>query len=371
MDDPQNPQVQDATSNPSSDVTSNNQSPAAEMASAAVENAVSGGTGAAVSEPQQQSQVGVGTGGAGGASQVQPQQQAQPGVLDLIRQVMPNATFRDERELAQAFVQSQAILQQRNQMAEMAQQMLPQWQEFQRYQAQQQQQAQAQQQQGWWNPPVKHNPNWAAMIERDPATGQLRTKEGVSPTVLQEFLQFKQYADDFNTRLYTDPQGALQPMLEQYANQIVEKHVQPLYQKIQADLLSREIIARNQDILYTKDSFGNLVPSPYAGLYAQTVQHLAQSGISDVREQDRLARESIELNLLRQRFATQSQQQNVNQQVVAQNRQIPNVTAVAGNHNGTANAAATANMSLREQLARAFQANGLTDNDFNHPLDGN
>src|SRR6516162_4923488 len=77
----------------------------------------------------------------------------------------------------------------------------------------------------FWDPP-EYDASWLQMIERDPATGDLKLKPGASPDILPKYLAYDQYRRGFGEKLLSNPVDTLTPLIQEIAAQVTHNYYQ-------------------------------------------------------------------------------------------------------------------------------------------------
>jgi hypothetical protein len=151
------------------------------------------------------------------------------------------------------------------QFARLGQQAYPQWTEFQKWQKVQQEAAAAEaaKKNQWWNPP-EWDEKWLEGVERDPATGELRPKQGFDPVLPSRIQAYRAFQQQMLHNLTKDPIATLKPGLEplvrQLAAEIVQQHLQGYSQQTNI----QQIVQQNE-WLYEKEADGRFKMGPQGG----------------------------------------------------------------------------------------------------------
>lgn len=350
--------------------------------------------GAASGQPASPGVAAPGAGGAGGAggqaprpadpnqaAGVQPaatqQQTAQPAQPQYtgIRQVAQQfgldvSQFADDGSFFNHLLQQAGQNRQADYYAQLGRQLAPHAQGIQGYFAQQQQQQAAPQAAPSWQAP-EFDERWAALVERDPATGIYLPRPGAPPEVAAKVNAYVEWKKKFDL----NPASVLNGMVESRASEIARQQVAEQFAVHNRNQAISEIASANTPWLYQRDAAGRQVTNPVTGqravtpvgaAYLSNLQVLQRSGVTDPRTQDQLAQQ-----LTRAQFAQGGGQQTPAAQFQQQQAtNAPNqnpLQALAGleraNTPGATEPSATG-MGLSEMLRQAMAANGVTDNDF-------
>lgn len=269
-------------------------------------------------------------------------------------------------------------LQQAQQLAQYGHQYIQHAGEFQRFL--QEQQARQQAQQGapkWWNPP-EFRPEWRNLVTRDPQTGDPKLVQGAPPDILPKYLAYEQYRRDFADRFLTNPEETLQPFVQQQAQAIAQEMVNHHLQGYQDRVYADSFVQQNSSWLHQRDANGNVFADPVSGSprltaegerFRMYVQEAERAGIRDIRAMEKFALGMLQRDMafarLQQQTAGTTQQQTNQLLLQQQNRHQPNLggslNQAGVNGSGTSQNSA---LSLADRLRRDFQANGVTDRDF-------
>lgn len=313
----------------------------------------------------------------------QPAQQQQPAsaeemtdLLDYARTmgVDLSGQFQDSRAafagLLQAYQERQALAPYQQQIQQYVQ-YAPQFNQW--LQSQQQAAQQAQQPKPWWSPPAtaaEVQRLMASHYERDPQTGAVKARADTPLEVKQKVEAYQQYVADWNFKLQHDPMSALQPMIAQEANRIAQQQLQQ-YSENQAAV---QMVQRNSDWLYEKDQAGNQrfingqpVLSPEGVRFRDYLYEAQTLGINSSAKQEAYALKNLHADMLFERQAPVQRQQQQNQQFLNQNnRRAANTGAAVANANGQTQT--SHGMALRDMLAKALAAEGITDKEIQEDL---
>ena len=174
------------------------------------------------------------------------------------------ANFKDDESARAALGEFIRQAQSQQQFAQLGQQVMPRYSEFQKWEAEQQriaQEKQSQQAKSWWQPP-EFDPKWMEGVERDPTTGQLVARQGFAPDLPQKVANWQAFQRQMLEGLAKDPieflKGGLEPMIQQVATQLIQQHLGGF----QAQQQIQRSVAEAEPWMYEKDSAGNIVIAP-------------------------------------------------------------------------------------------------------------
>ncbi len=290
----------------------------------------------------------------------------------------PGDQFQDDASFLGHLITSAQRAQQADVYARLGQQLAPHAADIQGYLAQRQQQ-QAQPQRNPWEPPP-FDERWAALVERDQATGVYIARPGVPPEIAR---QVNEYAD-WQARFQRNPTEFITQAAQAQAREIAAQTFREQYAQVQREQTVQSILAENRSWLYQTDAAGQVVRqhggqpalSAAGTRYAAHIRSLQQAGVTDPRMQDTIAKQILRGELAAAQ-AQQGQQQGnqaaspQTQQAVHRPNQNPLGTLPPTERQTTPGAQGTepsyAGTDLRSALARAFAAEGITDNDFAPP----
>lgn len=217
------------------------------------------------------------------------------------------------------------------------------------------------------------DPRWTTQISQDPATGEWKLAPGADPTILPKFHAHREYRERVANELLADPLGFIEKMssgqIEKKTKELVEQRVQQIQQAQRIDT----IISRNSDWAFVKAANGqrqfNMDGSPMltqpGQRYKQFVEMTGKAGVVDPEWQDFFARNMLvaEMNATGQANQQAQQQGNQQRQALLNNmNRAPNASGSLASQDGVrAPAQQNTSLSLRDQLAAAFKAEGITD----------
>jgi|ERR1700682_838139 len=304
-------------------------------------------------------------------AQPEPQYQWQ-GVVDYARQQGVQLPYTDDVAALQALLNSHRQGQERNFYADLGRSIAPYadqvraW--IQQNQLQQDAQRQAQQVDPYAAPPW--DPRWINLVERDPQTGQLRSKAGYDPAIADKVQAYADWKDKWEA-----PDGKMRDAYydrraEQRAREIVQKEFATHRQSLQAEGLVGQnqawLFQSHQDGSPVYDGYGARVMSPAGQIYAQAVKNIWDSGVQDVGRCHQMARTVVENAVLRQHYMTTQQPAQQPAYAAQQYGQVaPSVGGQVGRPavGQRSSPQSTKGMSLRELVNARMQ--NLGDEDAN------
>lgn len=311
------------------------------------------------------------------ATQTPAQQQAMVGLREAVRTYgLDLSQFQDD---AQALSHLVRLAQSNDYYANLGRAMQPHQDVIRQAIAQRNQpQPQAQSQRQPWERP-EFDQRWLNFVERG-EDGIIRAKAGVDPSIANKVQSYYDWVNGFAQ----DPLSVLEPYLEHRMGSVPDQVEQIVNQRLaamQEQQAVQNTLAQRADILYQRDTQGNIVLDPYTRrpqvsptgmLYYQAVQQAHNMGIRSSVHQDQYAIQQLQLHLmLSQQGQTPGATTPAPGQVRLPNQTHPNVSGartlteptrrqvVPGSSNPNA-----PGLSLEEQLRRAMDSEGITDNDF-------
>lgn len=249
--------------------------------------------------------------------------------------------------------------------------------QFEAFLTQQQQQQKPADKPGWWAPP-EYNPAWKGLVSKDPDTGEFKLAPGAPQEILPKVLAYEQYRRDFADRLTSDPVATLKPLIEEIAAKIGEGQIQQHLGSYQDKVYADNYVQQNSGWLHQRDAQGNTVVDPFsrqpllspAGQrFKGYVEQLQSSGITNLKQQEQLARGFVERDLAMAQLA-QYQQGAQNGQMKNQFLQQNNTRQPNQSGSMTPGAPTNQRLSLKDRLAQTFRAGGITDADFQNQPQG-
>lgn len=174
--------------------------------------------------------------------------------------------------------------------AQLGQQAMPQWGEFQRWQAEQkqaQQAAEAKKAQ-WWTSP-EWDPQWTNCVDVDPQTGEMRPKPGYAPDLPAKILAYRSFQREKIDSFMKNPVEMMRPGLEQMIQQEAQKLIKQEMGGYQQNQVAKQLIEQDSSWIFEHDQNKNKMHGPdgapllsVAGsYYKQKVIDLEANGMSD------------------------------------------------------------------------------------------
>lgn len=243
----------------------------------------------------------------------------------------------DDQAALHALVSAYQNAGRRDYYSELGAAIAPQYSQFQAWQQQQEAQRAAQQQQPTspWSPPP-FDPQWLRVVEEDPQTGRLRSKQGYDPRFGDACQAYADYISGNQRSFWENPPAWIAQMIGPTVQKMIHDGVNGSFRGYQEQVQANTIIQRNTDWLYAKDQNGNVLVSPqtgrpqlspYGARYYQYVEQAAGWGMSDINQQHEYAMGMVERDAYRNQYTTAAQQ--VGQQPAAQAAQrVPNVNSL-------------------------------------------
>jgi hypothetical protein len=312
----------------------------------------------------------------------EPVQQAQPTAQQQAsfresfgRYGYDTSRYQSDDDAMRAVAEQMRVLQSQQHFAQLGQQAMPYWGEFQKFieQQKQQQAAQQAQQSKWWNAP-DYDPAWANHIERDPQSGELRLKANAPPDALQNLLKFRDFKAESEIKFFKDPIGTLKPGLEPLVKEIAQRMIQEQLGGYQQQTVVEQLHRRDAPWLYETDEKGQvrygLDGKPQASIAGRIFDaHTAtmlNAGMTNKQEIWEIARKATYADL---EMAKRNGQQGqvpaggaAPQQTNGPINRLQTLGTEAAN-GGTAQGANTG-LSLAERLRQDLQREGITDASF-------
>lgn len=309
-----------------------------------------------------------------GAARTNPTQSQAQTIVDAARHYgLDLSSYGDDGQAFAAMAQMALASRQANYYAQLGQQIAPHYQGVQEYLRQREtSQTQPAARKPWEAP--EFDERWLQLVDKDATTGMYVAKPGVNPLFAEKVQQYADHLENWTTQLARNPLDALGPLVTHVAEQLLEQR----FGQQQAVAQAQEIVRQNEDWLYAVDTNGRrlvgndgrFVPTPLGARYYTHLQTLRAGGVSDARTLDTLAKQLLQGDIAASNAAKAGTQQqvaspqaaaaaaraNVNpgQAVPPARRQVvPGATEPDGT-----------GLSLREELARAMQEEGITDADL-------
>lgn len=239
------------------------------------------------------------------------------------------------RNLVARYKQAESLERQ----ARLAQQMMPHWSEFQKWQHQRMQEEQArlsQQSKNEWQPP-EWDPTWLLKVRQD-ESGELVGP----PDIVAKINAYRDWQSKFTNQFFRDPRQALSPVFDALKQEMRNEILQEMAmrdQYSQAQMIAQSLAGQ---------------PPEVQAAYAQAVQYIASRGVTDVRATHDMAVMMVRGMLAGMQPPSQAQQ-------AAAARHAPSVAGAVANGK-TAGPPLTGAASMREELAAALSR--FSDADF-------
>lgn len=246
------------------------------------------------------------SGGAGSPSSAAAQYQGIRDALKGYGLTQYAERFQDDDTALRALAYQAAQAEQLRELARYGREVQPHWDEFQRFR-QEQADRQKPAKEPWWKPP-EYDPRWATQIVRDPTTGELRAAPGAPPGVVDRYLGAAEHSRNFLEKFSFDPIGAIRPGLEEVIQESARSLVQQEVAAVREQMLAKELLAQNAAWMYQQGPNGQPVATPYAHVYAETVQQLTQRGVHDLTLQNEIARDRARIAMLQDQLRQQQGQ---------------------------------------------------------------
>jgi hypothetical protein len=141
----------------------------------------------------------------------------------------------------------------------------------------------------WQAPPFKRE--WLQMVEVDPETGQMRSKAGYDPALVDKVQAYSEWRDKF----LQEPESMIGPLVEQRAQAIIDQKLAGFQEQRTAEGL----VAREATWMFQGGQVGG--PLTAAGqVYAREADSLWRGGLRDVRSLHAAAVSMVQNAFLRQ-----------------------------------------------------------------------
>lgn len=278
--------------------------------------------------------------------------------------------YQDDSAALAHLVQAAQRSRQADYYAQLGRQLAPHAQGIGQYLQQQRTPAPATEERPAWQPPEMDD-RWLALVERDPSTGVYIAKPGVNPVVADKVNAYSEWMATFAK----NPTAVFEQYAQKSLPELVQKQVAQMMGQWQRNQTVDQIMSSNDPWLYARDASGRTqsgmdgrpMLSPMGTRYMQHVQTLAQSGMTDPRMQDTVARRLLmgEMAMAQGAVAPPA-----NPAMAQQAASMPNVNALQGRpaleraNTPGATDPNGAGLSLADMLRREFEANGVSDTDF-------
>jgi hypothetical protein len=224
----------------------------------------------------------------------------------------------------------------------------------------------------WFGLPA-FNRDLLNFLEKDPVTGQVVAKAGAPPNAALDYHRYSEALQAKQQQFWDNPEALLEKKFEEIATRIADQRAEAQLGGYQQRQVADQLITSDASWIFANGSNGQGGLSEFGQYYASQVQQLASMGVTDSQTAHTLAKQLTQAAVLmreKQQAAAGTQQQ-----VVAQGQQ-QNFLNNAGGRGTPATPPPTGGsqqpgapgalpggrqMSLREQLAAKFSANGIND----------
>lgn len=282
--------------------------------------------------------------------------------------------FNDDRSALAHLIQQAQAAKQRDYYADLGRQIAPRAGEIRQFLSNQQQhQNQPKQRQAWEAP--EFDPRWQALVDRDESTGMYLSKPGVDPEIARKVNEYANWRTNFDR----NPAEVLNGMVESRAREIARQVSDEQFRGYREQQEVSSILSQNASWLYQTDEQGRPITNPATGRpmasamgqrYMTHVENLTRSGVTDPATQNMMAKQLLQGELATLRLQQLEQGAAANNPQSRQAVSRPNVNpaqTVEPSRIGQVAGATEPDQrgqSLRDRLAMAFQAEGITDSDF-------
>lgn len=271
--------------------------------------------------------------------------------------------FAKDEQLIEALAQHRASLYQENERYKRELEQL-------RLAQQQQQPAAAKEQkapeQPWGRP--EYDANWLRMVKLD-ETG--RATEG-NPEIVAKYNRFHDWRTEFVQKFTHNPDETFAEVIDKRAQTLVDKALADRFEQHQQKLHADQFIRDNSNWLYAKDQNGQFLRDPNSGQQIPSnegrrfYEHLANAearGVQGYQNQVQYAYDMLQRDLYaehwRQSQAKVTSQQQKQAIIQNGNRKPNRAGSLAGSKPGQKGAPQNSRLPLRDQLNKAFEANGI------------
>ncbi len=209
--------------------------------------------------------------------------------------------FADDTQALQALLRSHQASQERNYYADVGRRFAPHANELAEFLKARQVQANAPQAPPAWQGP-EFKKEWLSLVEKDPNTGQLRSKPGYDPAIAEKVTAYAEWREGF----LESPEKVVGPLIAEQARQLIDQRFAEQSERQTADAL----VARNAAWMFAADPQGQPVFTPQGQrqltpegvMYARAADHLWKIGLRDVRAIDAFSRGQVENAVMRQKL---------------------------------------------------------------------
>lgn len=224
-----------------------------------------------------------------------------------------------------------------------------------------------------WEKPA-FDPRWKGLVDFNENAGRYVGKQGVPAEIVDGV---NRYADWIEKR-ESDPEGFVTHYAEKVARKVFEEQFQAANSQTKSQSAVEQIRRENAGWIYQgdgqggvqTDAFGRPSFSPAGQRYAQHVQRLVASGMTDVRMQHQYALASIQAEIASANTARAAQGQQQTSPQTQHARTAPNANPLGtlppsqqAVRNGVP-AQSTRGKTLSEAMREAAEREGLGPNDF-------
>jgi hypothetical protein len=227
----------------------------------------------------------------------------------------------------------------------------------------------------FWDPP-EYDPSWLQMLERDPASNELKLRAGAPPDILPKYLAYDQYRRNFGDRLLSNPAETLAPLIQEIAGQVTHQYYQQNMGRYQESTAVQEFEREHGNWLYQRDAngrpvsdaMGNAIFTPEGQRFVAYANQAKQMGINDIGGRFGYARDMLSRDLVLAQQAAAGQPAGE----AEKKKFIEAAAKRTANASGSTTAAKNGmsqnkEMPLIDRLRRNFKAGGVTDQDFGVP----
>lgn len=210
---------------------------------------------------------------------------------------------------------------------------------------------------------------WEQLVVRDDKGVITGVVPGVPGDMLGKYHAYHAWRKNFADKLLTDPRGTLAPLVAAQAQEQAKALVQQELAKHQTAVFVNDFVQQNSNWLHMQDGQGQVVRNPANGqpllspLGQRFKGHLEAAhgmGVTDIRQQERYAREMLRADVQGQQFAQQQAAAAAQQTAVGANRR-PSQTGTLPAPGVQQTVPQNGGISLHDQLMQAFHQAGIND----------
>lgn len=249
------------------------------------------------------------------------------------------------------------------------------YQAHQRQQQERQQQLQREQQEQaarpWFTLP-DFDPALLKFVERDPATGQLRAREGAPPDTLARYTQFSDSLSDLQMKFWRNPGELLGEPVKRIATEVAQQLIQQHFGGYRDEVTANQIVGEHAGWIFGTDATGRRAFTPEGKAYMGYVEQAKQYGIAGAQRQHDYALGLVQRDLL---WARHQQGQQAGAAEAGKQQFVANAAAGAAgagpatggqpaaslSNGGAAAGANGSQLSLRDLALRNLRKAGLVD----------